>query len=158
LDVVLARKLRARGQPEAAIGALSEMGGMYLDPRAEEILAVSREYLEAERDRQLAEIARRKELFRGIRQRAAIVDRSVIVAEDGIATGSTMIAALQVVRMQRPYELIVAVPMAPKDRLEEVGRWCDEIYCLTTPEDFLAIGRYYHDFSQIEDDQVIGLL
>ena len=82
----------------------------------------------------------------------------MIVTDDGIATGSTMIAALQVVRTQKPHELIVAVPVAPPDRLEEVRRWCDEVICLHSPESFWGIGQFYADFSQVEDAEVVELL
>ena len=102
LDVVLSRKLRAPGQPELAIGAISEDGQVHLNRRAVEALGVTDEYLEQEKQHQLSEIARRKRLFRSVRPEAAISGRTVIVTDDGIATGSTMMAALQTVRPQRP--------------------------------------------------------
>jgi predicted phosphoribosyltransferase len=82
----------------------------------------------------------------------------VIVTDDGIATGSTMIAALQTARTLQPFELIVAVPVAPPDRLQEVRRWCDDVVCLLSPWEFWAIGQFYEDFRQIEDDEVVELL
>jgi predicted phosphoribosyltransferase len=84
--------------------------------------------------------------------------RSVIVADDGIATGSTMISALQTAKLQSPHELIVAVPVASPDRLEEVRRWCDDVVCPLTPSYFWAIGQFYEDFRQIEDDEAVELL
>jgi predicted phosphoribosyltransferase len=158
LDVVLSRKLRAPGQPELAIGAISEDGQAYLNHYAQEFLDVMEEYLAEERRYQLAEIARRKKLFRTVRQQAPIAGRSVIVTDDGIATGSTMIAALQAVRTQKPREVIVAVPAASPDRLKEVRRWCDDVVCLLAPEMFWAIGQFYEDFSQVEDEEVVQLL
>jgi len=98
LDVVLARKLRAPGQPELAIGAIAESGDVYLNPELEGLSGEWEDYLVEERRYQLAEIARRKKLFRAARPAASVAGRSVIVADDGIATGSTMIAALKVVR------------------------------------------------------------
>jgi predicted phosphoribosyltransferase len=87
-----------------------------------------------------------------------VAGRSVIVTDDGIATGSTMISALQAVKAQKPRELIVAVPVASPDRLEEVRRWCDDVVCLLTPQEFWAVGEFYLDFSQIEDEEVVELL
>ncbi len=107
---------------------------------------------------QLSEIARRKKLFRAVRPQAPVTGRSVIVTDDGIATGATMIAALQTVKTQNPKELIVAVPVASPDRLEEVRRWCDDVVCLLSPDEFWAIGQFYQDFAQVEDEQVVNLL
>ena len=158
LDIVLSRKLRAPEQPEFAIGAISEDGQIYLNPSASRLLGPSDDYLNQERRHQLAEIARRKKLFREVRPQAPVAGRSVIVTDDGIATGSTMIAALQVVKTQKPREIIVAVPVAPPDRLDEIRRWCDDVVCLHSPETFWAIGQFYDDFSQVEDEEVVELL
>jgi len=158
LDVVLARKLRAPWLAELALGAVSEEGQVYLTRYAEEDVDVTKGYLARERSHQLSEIARRKKLFRRVRPRAPVAGRSVIVTDDGIATGSTMIAALQVVKTHKPREVIVAVPVASPDRLEEVRHWCDDVVCLLSPEDFWAIGQFYEDFTQVEDEQVVALL
>lgn len=158
LDVVLSRKLRAPGQPELAIGAVSEDGYIYLNDCARQIPGLTVEYLTRERHHQLAEIARRKKLFRTVRPPAPLAGRSVIVTDDGIATGSTMIAALQVVIEQDSREVIVAVPVASPDRLAEVRRSCDEMVCLLTPEGFSAVGQFYADFRQVEDEEVVELL
>lgn len=158
LDVVLSRKLRAPFQPELAFGAIAEDGQVYIEPCAREMLDIGDDYLAQERRRQLGEIARRKALIRGVRPQAPIKGRSVIVTDDGIATGSTMIAALRIARAQEPHELIVAVPVAPPDRVAEVRRYCDEVICLLTPSDFFAIGQFYDDFDPVEDQEVIELL
>jgi predicted phosphoribosyltransferase len=158
LDVVLARKLRAPLQPELAIGAVSEDGQVYLDPRAREVLDLEEGYLAEELRHQVQEMERRKQLFRAVRPKAAVAGRSVIVTDDGIATGSTMIAALQAVRPQGPRELIAAAPVASPDRLEQVRRWCDDTACLLTPEEFWAIGQFYEDFSPVEDEEAVRLL
>jgi predicted phosphoribosyltransferase len=158
LDVVLSRKLRAPGQPELAVGAVGEDGRVCLNLRVQDVLGLSEEYLAAECRHQLAEIARRKALFRRVRPPASIKGRSVIVADDGIATGSTMIAALEVARMQDAHELIVAVPVAAPDRLAEVLRHCDEAFCLVTTADFWSIGQFYQDFFPVEDAEVVELL
>ncbi|MBI1902492.1 MAG: phosphoribosyltransferase [Planctomycetia bacterium] len=157
LDIVLSRKLRAPGQPELAVGAVSETGEIYLNPGVLGQVA-SEEYLADERRHQMQVIARRKELFRKARPAAPIAGRTVIVTDDGIATGATMIAALQTVKPQGARELIVAVPVASPDRLASVKRWCDETVCLLTPRDFWAIGQFYEDFREVTDDEAVDLL
>ena len=161
LDVVLSRKLRAPGQPgqpELAIGAISEDGQVHLNRRAVEALGVTDEYLDEEKQHQLSEIARRKRLFRSVRPEAAISGRTVIVTDDGIATGSNMMAALQTVRPQRPSQLIVAIPVAPFDRLAAFEKRCDKVVCLLSPAEFWAVGQFYEDFPTVEDEQVVELL
>lgn len=160
LDVVLSRKLRAPGQPELAIGAIGEDGHVWINPNAQELVDLYPGYVAEERRHQMDEIDRRRQLFRAARPPARVTGRSVIVTDDGIATGSTMIAALQAVKSQsqKPRELIVAVPVASPDRLQEIRRWCDDVVCLLTPEDFWAIGQFYEDFSQVEDDDVVSIL
>ncbi len=158
LDVVLSRKLRAPMQPELAVGAVSEDGQVYLDRSAERLLDLPEVYMAEECRHQIAEIARRKKLFRGIRPAASLTGRSVILTDDGIATGSTMMAALRVVKSQNPHEVIVAVPVASPNRLAEIRRWCDDVVCLLSPENFWAIGQFYEDFSPVEDEQALELM
>jgi hypothetical protein len=158
LDVVLARKLRAPGQPELAIGAIAEDGQMHLNRLGQELTGDMPEYVDEEHTLQQAEIKRRQRLFRKVRPQAAIQGRSVIVTDDGIATGATMLAALQVLRSQGPLEIIVAVPVGSPDRLVEVEPYCDELVCLLCPDDFWAIGQFYRDFQQVDDESVIELL
>jgi predicted phosphoribosyltransferase len=158
LDVVLSRKLRAPNQPELAVGGIGEDGQVYLNPTAEEVPELTEDYLTQERQHQLAEIARRKKLFRAVRPPAPLTGRSVIVTDDGIATGSTMLAALPVIKAQHPYEVIVAVPVAPSRRLREIRRSCDYLVCLNAPGYFRAVGQFYADFPQVEDSEVVELL
>jgi predicted phosphoribosyltransferase len=158
LDVVLSRKLRAPGQPELAVGAISEDGRVHLNHYAQEFFDVMEDHLAQESRHQMAEIARRKRLFRAVRPQAAISGRSVIITDDGIATGSTMIAAVQTIRTRGPSEIIVAVPVASPARLEEVGQWCDDVVCVLSTESLWAIGQFYEDFSQVEDEEVIRIL
>lgn len=158
LDVVLSRKLRAPSQPELALGAVGEDGGVYLNPALDEALGGDDDYLARERRYQLGELARRRRLFRAVRPPARIAGRTVIVTDDGIATGATMMAALQAVRAQQPRELIVAVPVASPERAAEVRRWCDELVCLLLPEEFWAVGQFYQDFSPVEDEEAVALL
>lgn len=158
LDVVLSRKLRAPHQPEYAIGAIAEDGWVTVNADAWRMPGMSERYLEAEKEHQLDEIARRTGLIRAVRPAAPVAGRSVVVVDDGIATGATMIAALQWVRARGPHELIAAAPVAPPDRLAEVRRWCDDAVCLMTPGDFGAVGHYYDRFEPVSDDEVARLL
>jgi putative phosphoribosyl transferase len=158
LDVILARKLRAPQQPELAIGAVSESGEVFLNNFADEVPGVFDEYINLEKQRQMKEIVRRNRLLRESRPPAPIEGRTVIVADDGIATGSTMIAALKEVRAHRPREVIVAVPVAAADSLAVVKTWSDSVVCLLTPEDFMAVGLYYEEFNPVEDERVVAIL
>lgn len=158
LDVILVRKLRAPAQPELAIGAISEEGDVMLNPFAEMVPGFSDDYVQGERQERLEELSQRAELFREVRPPAPLTRRSVILTDDGIATGSTMLAAIEVVRSKNPHEIILAVPVAPPDRLEEIARHCDRTICLQTPASFIAIGQFYEQFEQVEDDEVRELL
>ncbi len=158
LDVVLARKLRAPGNPELAIGAIGEDGSVYLDPELRDALVGWEDYLAAEIATQKQMIAQRKEMFRGGQPAPCVDGRSVIVTDDGIATGATMLAALQVLAGQRPHEVIVAVPVGSPDRLAEMRSHCSELVCLLAPANLRAIGQFYRDFRQVEDDEVAALL
>lgn len=158
LDVVLARKLRAPYQPELAIGALGEDGEIYMSPFAYDVAGVTDEYIESERKYQVEEIERRKKLFRKVRAAVEVAGRSVIVTDDGIATGSTMLAALHVLRAKKAHEIIVAVPVAPPETLDKFRPQCDHIECLVAPRFLGAISMFYADFQQVEDDEVLRLL
>ena len=157
-DVLLARKLRAPYSPEVAVGAVAENGLVYLNESAVEISHLTPEYCNREVAFQVAELERRARLFRDVRASAAITGRSVLVVDDGIATGSTLIAGLQATRAQNPAELIVAVPVAPPERLPSIKHWCDEIVCLSAPDDFMAVGQYYRDFHEVDDEHAAALL
>lgn len=158
LDVVLARKLRAPYNPELAMGAIGEDGEEYLADFADTLRGFDDMYLARERAFQIDEIARRKERFRAVRPAAEIAGRSVLVTDDGVATGATMLAALHVIRAKRPYELIVAVPVAPPDTLETLARHCDRVECVLAPTWLGGISGFYWDFTQVEDDEALRLL
>lgn len=158
LDVVLARKLRAPYQSELAIGAVSEDGEVHLNAFARQIPGVTDEYLHRERDHQLAEIVRRRALFRDARPEADAAGRTVIVTDDGVATGSTMLAALHVLQARAPREVIVAIPVAPPDMVAQLGSQCHHVECLLAPPYFSAVGAFYRDFEQVEDSEAVRLL
>lgn len=158
LDVVLSRKLRAPYQPELAIGAIGEDGQVYLSREGRHLAGADEAYIEQERQHQLQEIARRSELFRAVKPRASMMGRSVIITDDGIATGSTVIAAIHVAKAQHPHEVVVAVPVAPPERLGTIRRLCDRLICLHAPEDFFAVGQFYDSFETVEDEEVVRIL
>lgn len=158
LDVVLARKLGSPQQPELAVGAVGEDGSIYHERATQRQVQVSDSWLAEEIKHQLQEIERRKAMFRAIRPAAKLKGRSVIVTDDGVATGSTMLTALQTVRLQEPAELIVAVPVAPPDRLDPLRQHCDRLVCLEAPRNFYAVGQFYRSFDQLSDEQACRLL
>jgi putative phosphoribosyl transferase len=158
LDVVLSRKLRSPHQPELAIGAVTENGEVYLNHFAAAMTDVGSSFIEAERRRQLDEIERRKTAIRSVRPRAEIAGRTVILTDDGIATGATMIAALKMVRAAGAREIIVAVPVGAPDRIDALRPLCDRVICLFEPIDFWAVGQFYRHFEQVSDTRVIELL
>lgn len=158
LDVVLARKLRAEHQPELAVGAIGEDGSVYLNPEQADDSPEGRAHLERERAVQSAEIFRRAAAVRAVRPAAPIEGRTVIVVDDGLATGSTMIAALRALRGRAPRELIVAVPVAPSETLDAVRPHCDAVVCPWTPTDFHAIGQFYRRFDAVDEAEMLALL
>ncbi len=160
LDLLLVRKIGAPGHQELAIGAVVDGKTPQLVLNHEIIAhaAPPAGYIEAEQKRQLAEIERRRQLYRGSEPPPDLKGRTVIVIDDGIATGATMKAALRGVRQNEPRQLILAVPVAPPDTLNELAKECDEIVCLSAPEWFNAVGSHYVDFTQTSDEEVMSLL
>jgi predicted phosphoribosyltransferase len=157
LDVVLTRKLRAPGDSEFAIGAVDETGWTYLAEYAGETGA-SRQYIEREVAVELDTIRRRRAMYTPGRAPIDANDRVVIVVDDGLATGATMIAALHAMRARGPRLLVCAVPVASLDAVSKVRAYADEVVCLQTPEIFYAVGQFYRSFPQVDDSEVIALL
>jgi predicted phosphoribosyltransferase len=156
-DVVLVRKLRAPYQPELAIGSIDESGWAYIASHAPSTGA-SQEYIEAEKKTQMETIRKRRNQYTPIRPPIDPSGRIVIVIDDGLATGATMISALHGLRARNPARLICAVPVAPPETLKRVAAMADEVVCLYAPDYFQAVGQFYQNFSQVEDDEVIDIL
>ena len=158
LDVFIARKLGAPINPELAIGAVTSTGDVLLDDELMRDLRISDEVIEREVEDQRKEIARRLEMYRPNRAPLDVKNKTVVLIDDGIATGSTVLASLRSLRKQEPARLILAVPVAPAETMKRLERECDQAIVLATPEPFLAVGRFYLQFDQTSDVEVIELL
>jgi putative phosphoribosyl transferase len=157
LDVVLVRKLRSPNNPEFAVGSIDETGWAYVAPHAASAGADAA-YLEQEKKSQLDTLRRRRALYTPSRPPIDVKDRIAIVVDDGLATGATMIAALHAARAKQPQLLVCAVPVAAADSLERVRPYADRIVCLDAPDNFYAVGQFYREFDQVEDEKVVALL
>jgi predicted phosphoribosyltransferase len=157
LDVVLVHKLGAPGEPELAIGAVDETGKVYLSPYIE-ALGISSGYILQEKNAQLETLRRRRSLYTPLRPPVEPAGRIAIVVDDGIATGATMMAALTAVRAKGPAKLIAAFAVAPPETVRMIAGEADEVVYLAAPEDFGAVGRFFRDFSQVTDEEVIAIL
>lgn len=160
LDVIVVRKLGAPGQAELGIGAVvdGDHPRAIFNQEILEYLGVPDEYIDAEVGRQLKEAKRREAAYRGGRAKIPLAGKTVIVVDDGIATGSSVRAALRGVRREKPKQLVLAVPVAPVESVEALRGEADEIVCLETPGNFFAVGQFYRDFHQVTDDEVKEIL
>lgn len=161
LDVVLVRKLGLPGQPELAMGAIAGVGGHVELVRNERVLRqahVAEADVDAVRSRELVELRRRETEYRGDRPALPVRDRVVLVVDDGLATGSTMRAAVAAVRGRAPSQVVVAVPVGSADTCSALAREADEVVCAWTPTPFYAVGQGYVDFGQTSDDEVRAAL
>lgn len=156
-DVVLVRKLRAPYQPEVAIGSVDESGWTYLAPYAS-AMGADADYIELEKQAQLQTIRERRTHYTPIHPPQDPRGRTVIVLDDGLATGATMIAALHSLRQRGSARLICAIPVASVEALEKITLLADETVCLLLPAHFEAVGQFYRHFPQVSDDEVMDLL
>lgn len=157
VDVVLVHKLGAPGNPEFAIGSVSETGDVYTsdDARA---MGISQDYIAREVQAQRETLRHRRAIYTPTRSCIEPFNRIVIIVDDGIATGATMIAALRSIRANKPAKLIAAVGVAPPDTLERIAKVAEEVVCLATPPNFYAVGQFFQDFSQVSDEEVMAIL
>lgn len=158
LDVFLVRKLGAPGQEELAMGAIAAGGVRVLNEEVVRALSISPRVIDSVAARELRELVRRDQLYRGRRRAPNVAGRTVILVDDGLATGSTMRAAIEALREKTPGRVVVAVPVAAAPTCAEIASLVDEMVCYATPEPFYSVGVWYDDFSQITDDQIRGLL
>lgn len=157
MDVVLVRKLRAPLQPEVAIGAVDETGRAYLSPCAA-TPGIAPQYVKDEIKLQMQTLKARRRQYSRIRAPIPVQGRVVIVVDDGLATGATMMSALKAVRQHHPQRLVCAIPVASPDALAQIKPLADETVCLHAPEDFMAVAQFYQQFPQVDDAQVMASL
>lgn len=160
LDLLLVRKIGAPGHKEYGIGAVIDGADpqLVLNEEAIRLLAPSPDYIRTEMRREIAELERRRRVYLGDRKPPDMRGRTIIVVDDGIATGGTMKAALRGARKNGPEKLVLAVPVAPHEAIETLRSECDEITCLATPEPFYGVGNWYANFDQTDDEEVKTLL
>ncbi|MFW5867618.1 MAG: phosphoribosyltransferase [Armatimonadota bacterium] len=158
LDVVIVRKMGAPGNPELAIGSVTEEGEAIVNEEFARRTGASDEYIEQETRRQMERIEERKRVYREVRPKVSLEGRTVVIVDDGFATGSTMKAALESARSENPAKLIAAAPVGAQDTCRAMGDYADEVVCLRAPRFFGAVGAFYRDFGQVSDEKVLEVL
>jgi len=158
LDVFLVRKLGVPNHEELAMGAIASSGTRVLNHAVIDALEIPMTVVDQITAKETVEIQRREAVYRKGRSPLNVEGRTVLLVDDGLATGSTMLAALRSLRVQRPRKIIAAVPISPPSACKEVKAEADEMICLLTPEPFWGVGQWYDDFSQTSDDEVVQLL
>ena len=158
LNVIIVRKIGFPGQPELGIGAVSETGTVVLNPSIISTYGVPNDYIIREISRQKEEISRRAKLYRKGKELPSLEGKTIILVDDGTATGATVKAAINTLKEEKLARLIVALPVSPPDVADELEQMVDEFVCIETPIDVMAVGSHYHDFTQVSDEQVVELL
>lgn len=154
LEIILSKKIGHPRNPEFAIGSVSELGMVINDA----IMDISMDYIQNEAARLQLQLKEKYKLFMGDRKPTDLKNKIVILVDDGIATGNTILATINMIKKKIPKKLIVAVPVAPPDTARKINKEVDEMICLLTPADFYAVGQFYADFSQVSDEEVIKML
>jgi len=155
LDIVVPRKIGAPFNQEFAIGAIMEDKKGYFNDDTIRALRVPREYIDMEIEKEAKEAQRRLRVYRGDRSPQDFSGKTVIIVDDGIATGATMRASIASIRSKNPKQIVVAVPVGPADTLREIAAIAEKVVCLSSPNPFQAVGNFYHNFGQTEDEEVI---
>lgn len=158
LDLILVRKLGVPGHEELALGAIASGGGRVLNDNVVRQLGISQAVIDEVAQQEWRELARRERSYRGERAWPRIRGRCVIIVDDGIATGATMLAAVDAIRDTGAGEVVVAVPVAPPDTVDRLREAADDVVCVATPEPFMGVGQWYRDFAQTTDQEVIDIL
>lgn len=158
LDIFLVRKLGVPGHEELAMGAIASGGVRVMNARVVTELELTEDTVAAVAAAEQRELERRERLYRGDRPAPSLRDRSIVLVDDGLATGASMRAAVGAARGQAARRIVVAVPVAPRDTCEELRREVDEIVCLSTPEPFGGVGLWYADFAPVSDEEIRDLL
>lgn len=158
LDIYITRKIGAPFNPELAIGAVASDGSVFLDHSMIENLGVSPDFVQREQERQMAEIQRRAKEYRGNRPPVDLTGKTVVLVDDGVATGATTLVSVRALRKQPLHKLILAIPVAPPDTAAMLSKEVDQLVCLSTPEPFWAVGAFYLVFDQTSDEEVLRLL
>lgn len=158
LDVFITRKIGAPHNAELAIGAVASDGTLTIDQQLVRRLGVGQDYIDEESERQKQEISRRLAEYRGDRPPPELTGKTVILVDDGVATGATTLVTIKAIQAQEPTELILAVPVGPRDSIESLRKEVDRLVCLHAPEIFWAVGAFYNVFDQTSDEEVKALL
>ena len=158
LEVTVPRKIGSPMDPELAVGAVAEDGTIYVEEDVVRMLGVREDWIRVEAERELQEVRRRLELYRGGKPLPELREYVVLLVDDGIATGATIIATARFLRKLHPRRLVIAAPVAPPEALPRLSREADDVRCVETPTPFFAIGQFYRDFSQLDDSRVIEYL
>jgi putative phosphoribosyl transferase len=158
LDLMLVRKLGTPGRPELAMGAIATNQARVLNAEVVRAYGIEESQIDEVENREREEIQRRNRVYRGDRPAPALEGLTVVLVDDGLATGATMRAAIRAARNARAHKVVVAVPVAPVETAHMLRREADELHCLATPQPFLAIGQWYQHFDQVSDDEVKAIL
>ena len=155
LDLIITRKIGAPGNEELAIGAVAGVGQVMLNSKLVEALNVSKDYIEERVEKAVAEIKRRRRLYLGELPSTNVGNKTVLVIDDGLATGYTALAAIEMLRTMKPQKIVLAVPVAPSETVASLMPEVDELIYLSMPREFLAVGQFYDEFHQVTDEEVI---
>lgn len=158
LDLIIIRKLGAPGNPELAIGAITSFGSLVLDKELIEKLHIRERYLREEQKRQLIEAKRREKVYLGGQKPSNLFGKRVILIDDGLATGATVLAAIKAIKEKGVKKIILAVPVAPRSTFKRIEPEVDNLIVLDTPDNFFALGEFYSSFPQVSDNEVINIL